>query len=162
MVRLSPPPSAPTALSHLQCFDFVVAEHLFLNCMVAEGVDARGTTMSGFKCMESYLVYVNSEARLLTRTADTEFTVVGNPFDIRVRWGLVARAVPAALLEPFISCPMAEPPQLLALSRLCAWLTTQGSSLSLPFLLVAAAPGSGVCVAAGAGGRGQLCCRGQH
>jgi hypothetical protein len=64
----------------------VVAEHLFLNCMVAEGVDARGTTMSGFKCMESYLVYVNSEARLLTRTADTEFTVVGNPFDIRVRW----------------------------------------------------------------------------
>jgi len=70
---------------HRQVFDFVVAEHLFLNCMIAEGTDVRGTTMSGFRCLESYLIYVNSEARLLTRIADTEFTVAGNPFDIRVR-----------------------------------------------------------------------------
>jgi hypothetical protein len=53
--------------------------------MIAEGTDVRGTTMSGFRCLESYLIYVNSEARLLTRIADTEFTVAGNPFDIRVR-----------------------------------------------------------------------------
>ena len=66
-------------------FDFEVAEKLFTTFMIADGVEVAGTTMAGFKCLESYLIYVNTEGALLTRTADAEFTVVGDPFAIRVR-----------------------------------------------------------------------------
>ena len=78
----------------VQCFDFTVAEHLFQDCMIGSSADVVTTTMSGFRCLESYLLYINSEANVLQRVTDTEFLVIGTPSTIRVRAVSMSTGVP--------------------------------------------------------------------
>jgi hypothetical protein len=87
-------------------FDFEVAERLYTTYMVAEGLEVADTTMSGFKCLEAYLIYVNTEGQLLARSSDTEFSVLGSPFAVRglgFLWRLVLEAETPAVAEAAVS-----------------------------------------------------------
>jgi hypothetical protein len=69
----------------LQYFDYAVAEHLFSSCMIGPSADVVSLSAAGFRCLQSYLLYVNSQIGILDRISDSEFEMLSPPTAVRVR-----------------------------------------------------------------------------